>query len=159
MMVILIQTSTFNAGKDAAGTEGKFTEMMKIFEDIKTSGCTPDIVTWNTLLAVFGQNGMDTEVSGVFREMKRAGFVAERDTFNTLISAYSSSLLHAYANGKQIERMNALAEDIYSGVIESHPALLKTLVLVYSKSDLLMETECAFLELRKKGLLVECFPH
>ena len=32
-----------------------------------------------------------------------------------------------------------------------HPVLLKTLVLVNSKSDLLTETESAFLELSKRG--------
>ena len=32
-----------------------------------------------------------------------------------------------------------------------HPVLLKTLVLVNSKSYLLTETECAFLELSKRG--------
>ncbi|KAJ6315186.1 hypothetical protein OIU78_018637 [Salix suchowensis] len=192
---------------------GKFAEMMKVFEDIKNSCCVPDIVTWNTLLAVFGQNGMDSEVSGVFKEMKRAGFVPERDTYNTLISAYSRcgsfdqamaiykrmleagitpdlstynavlaalargglweqsekilaemkdgrckpneltycSLLHAYANGKEIGRMLALAEEICSGVIEPHAVLLKTLVLVNSKCDLLIEAEVAFLELKRKG--------
>ncbi|KAM2701613.1 hypothetical protein EV2_003424 [Malus domestica] len=62
-----------------------------------------------------------------------------------------SSLLHSYANGKEIERIHILAEEIYSGVIEPHVVLLKTLVLIFSKSDLLMETEHAFLELRKKG--------
>ncbi|MCI70938.1 pentatricopeptide repeat-containing protein, partial [Trifolium medium] len=46
------------------GNRGKFVEMMKVFEDIKECGCSPDIVTWNTLLAVFGQNQMDSEVAG-----------------------------------------------------------------------------------------------
>ncbi|KAI3851468.1 hypothetical protein MKW92_040921 [Papaver armeniacum] len=177
------------AGKDEYAV--RFTEMMKVFEEIWACDCTPDIVTWNTLFAVFGQNGMDTEVSGVFKEMKRAGFVPERDTFNTLISAYNRcssfdqamsvykmmlsagvtpdlttyntkilaemkdgdhckpneltycSLLHAYANGKEIERMRALAEEIYSGVIESNA------------SNLLSEMEGAFTELRRKGFSVD----
>ncbi|MED6151336.1 hypothetical protein PIB30_081545 [Stylosanthes scabra] len=63
-----------------------------------------------------------------------------------------SSLLHAYANGKEIERMNALAEEIYSGVIKPHAVLLKTLVLVNSKVDLLVETERAFFELRSREI-------
>ncbi|KAL3611602.1 hypothetical protein D5086_002622 [Populus alba] len=163
---------TFNALIKMHGNRGKFAEMMKIFEEIKNSCCVPDIVTWNTLLAVFGQNGMDSEVSGVFKEMKRAGFVPERDTYNTLITLARGglweqsekilaemkdgrckpneltycSLLHAYANGKEIGRMLALAEEICSGVIEPHAVLLKTLVLVNSKCDLLVEAEVAFLD-------------
>ncbi|KAE8730412.1 hypothetical protein F3Y22_tig00003041pilonHSYRG01497 [Hibiscus syriacus] len=60
-------------------------------------------------------------------------------------------LLHVYANGKLVDRMHALGEEIFSGIIEPHAVLLKTLVLVNSKCDLLAETERAFLELRKKG--------
>ncbi|KAJ8773511.1 hypothetical protein K2173_005757 [Erythroxylum novogranatense] len=62
-----------------------------------------------------------------------------------------SSLLHAYANGKEIERMQTLSEEIYSGGFKPHAVLLKTLVLVNSKCDLLMETERAFLELKQRG--------
>ncbi|GFY89533.1 pentatricopeptide repeat (PPR) superfamily protein [Actinidia rufa] len=109
---------TYNALIKMHGNRGKFTEMMKVFEDIKTCGCTPDIVTWNTILAVFGQNGMDSEVSGVFKEMKR--WVSEKlltemkDGRCKPNESTYSSLLHAYANGKAIERMQALAEEIYS---------------------------------------------
>ncbi|KAG6588704.1 Pentatricopeptide repeat-containing protein, partial [Cucurbita argyrosperma subsp. sororia] len=164
----------FNVLIKLHGKRGNFVEMMKVFEETKVCEFAPNIVTWNTLLTVSGQNGMDCEVSRVFREMERAGFVAERDTFNTLISDFSRcgsfdqpwlreafgssrckpneltycSLLHAYVNGKEIRRVSAHAEEIYASIIEPQAMLLKTLVLVYSKSDLLMETERAFFELR-----------
>ncbi|RXH97519.1 hypothetical protein DVH24_007865 [Malus domestica] len=48
-------------------------------------------------------------------------------------------------NGKEIERMHILGEEIYFGITQPHIVLLKTLVLVFfSKSDLLMETEHVF---------------
>ncbi|KAF2320958.1 hypothetical protein GH714_032213 [Hevea brasiliensis] len=188
---------TYNALLDVYGKSRRPKEAMEVLREMESNGFSPSIVTynslialyivtWNTLLAVFGQNGMDSEVSGVFKEMKRAGRMLEAgvapdlSSYNAVLAALARgglweqsekiftemkdvcckpneltycSLLHAYANGKEIERMRALAKEIYSGVTEPVAVLLKTLVLVNSKCDLLMETEHAFMELRKKAHL------
>ena len=56
------------------GKRGNFVEMMKVFEEIKVCEFVPNIVTWNTLLTVFGQNGMNCEVSRVFKEIEKGRF-------------------------------------------------------------------------------------
>jgi pentatricopeptide repeat protein len=61
-----------------------------------------------------------------------------------------SSLLHAYANAKKLDKLKALSEDIYAEKVESHHGLVKTLVLVNSKVNNLPDTEKAFLELRRR---------
>jgi pentatricopeptide repeat protein len=61
-----------------------------------------------------------------------------------------SSLLHAYANAKKLDKMKALSEGIYAERIEPHNWLVKTLVLVNNKVNNLSETEKAFQELRRR---------
>ncbi|CAN6554812.1 unnamed protein product [Malus baccata var. baccata] len=147
---------TFNALIKMHGNRGNFAEMMKVFEEIKIlhtagavlstklwlcireAGVTPDLSSYNAVLAALARGGLWQQSEKMFAEMLNG-------------HCKPNELTYSYANGKEIERIHILAEEIYSGVIEPHVVLLKTLVLVFSKSDLLMETEHAFLELRKKG--------
>lgn len=107
------------------------------------AGVGPDLSSYNAVLAALARGGLWEQSEKIFTEMKDVSCKPNELTY--------CSLLHAYANGKEIERMRALAEEIYSGVTEPVAVLLKTLVLVNSKCDLLMEAEHAFMELRKKG--------
>ncbi|BAT93365.1 uncharacterized protein HKW66_Vig0206230 [Vigna angularis] len=120
---------------------------MAVYKSMLEAGVVPDLSTYNAVLAALARGGLWQQSEKVLAEMKDGRCKPNEMSY--------SSLLHAYTNGKEIERMNALAEDIYSGSIETHPVLLKTLVLVNSKSDLLMDTERAFLELRRRGISLD----
>ncbi|KAE8686450.1 Pentatricopeptide repeat-containing protein [Hibiscus syriacus] len=139
---------TFNALIKMHGNRGKFTEMMKIFDEIKACNECWKLELPRTFLHImlFWQHwhgeGFGSKPRKILAEMRDGRCKPNELTY--------CSLLHVYANGKQVDRMHALAEEIYSGIIESHAVLLKTLVLVNSKCDLL-ERKRGFLELRKKG--------
>ncbi|KAK4848785.1 hypothetical protein QYF36_017304 [Acer negundo] len=107
------------------------------------AGVTPDLSTYNAVFAALARDGTWEQSDKILAEMKGGRCKPNEQSH--------SSLRHAYANGREIDRMLSLAEEIYSGIIEPHVVLLKTLVFVNSKSNLLMETEHAFLELKKKG--------
>lgn len=44
--------------------------MLLMFDKLKSTGYTPDKVTWNTLLSMCGRNGMHRHAARVFKEMK-----------------------------------------------------------------------------------------
>ncbi|KAK7343509.1 hypothetical protein VNO77_12295 [Canavalia gladiata] len=117
---------------------------MSAYKRMVEDGVIPDLSTYNAVLATMGRQGLWEQCEQVLTEMKDAGCKPNAVSY--------SSLLHAYANGKEVERLNALAGEIYSGTIKTHPFLLKTLVIVNSKVDLLIETERAFTEFRKRGI-------
>jgi pentatricopeptide repeat protein len=116
---------------------------MDVYKRMLEAGITPDLSTYNAVLAALARGGLWEQSEKILAEMKDGRCKPNELTY--------CSLLHAYANGKEIGRMLALAEEICSGVIEPHAVLLKTLVLVNSKCDLLVEAEVAFLELKRKG--------
>ncbi|KAF9619628.1 hypothetical protein IFM89_007949 [Coptis chinensis] len=138
------ERDTFNTLIGAYSRCRAFDQAMAVYQRMLAAGVTPDLSTYNAVLAALARGGLWKQAEIILAEMKDGG----RCKPNELTY---SSLLHAYANGKEIERMRDLSEEIYTAAIKPHAVLLKTLVLVYSKSDLLMETERAFLELRRKG--------
>ncbi|KAI3914093.1 hypothetical protein MKW92_052202 [Papaver armeniacum] len=150
------------------GQNGMDTEVSGVFKEMKRAGFVPERDAFNTLISAYNRCSSFDQAMSVYKMMLSAGVTPDLTTYNTKILAEMKdgdqckpneltycSLLHAYANGKEIERMRALAEEIYSGVIESNAVLLKTLILVSSKSNLLSEMERAFTELRRKGFSLD----
>lgn len=116
---------------------------MTVYKRMLEAGVTQDLSTYNAVLAALARGGMWEQYEKILAEMK--------DHWCKPNELSHCSLLHAYPNGKEIKRMLALAEEIFSGLIEPHAVLLKTLVLVNSKSDLLIETERAFFNYSKRN--------
>ncbi|XP_050210386.1 pentatricopeptide repeat-containing protein At5g02860 [Mercurialis annua] len=139
------ERDTFNTLISAYSRCGSFEQAMAVYRRMMEAGITPDLSSYNAVLAALARGGLWEQSEKVFSEMKDGRCRCKPNELTYC------SLLHAYANGKEIERMHALAEEIYAGIIEPVPVLLKTLVLVNSKCDLLLETERAFIELNKKG--------
>ncbi|RZC62343.1 hypothetical protein C5167_024132 [Papaver somniferum] len=174
---------TWNTLLAVFGQNGMDTEVSGVFKEMKRAGFVPERDTFNTLISAYSRCSSFDQAMSVYKMMLSAGVTPDLTTYNTVLSALARgglweqsekilaemkdgdhckpneltycSLLHAYANGKEIERMRALAEEIYSGVIESNAVLLKTLILVSSKSNLLSEMERAFTELRRKGFSLD----
>ncbi|KAL2930060.1 hypothetical protein RDABS01_035470 [Bienertia sinuspersici] len=167
---------TWNSLLAVFGQSGMDAEVSILFSEMKRSGFVPERDTFNTLISAYSRCGSFNQSMAIYKMMLEAGVIPDLSTYNAVLAALArgglweesekvfaemqsrhckpnelsySCLLHAYANGKQIERMGTLAEKVYSAEITLHPVLLKTLVLVNSKTDLLGETERAFGELRK----------
>ncbi|PSS02662.1 Pentatricopeptide repeat-containing protein [Actinidia chinensis var. chinensis] len=136
------ERDTLNTLISAYSRCGSFDQAMVVYRRMLDAGLSPDLSTYNAVLAALARGGLWEQSEKLLTEMKDGRCKPNESTY--------SSLLHAYANGKATERIQTLAEEIYSGAIEPHLVLWKTLVLVNSKSNLLMETERAFVELRKK---------
>ncbi|XWS68579.1 hypothetical protein CRYUN_Cryun04dG0102400 [Craigia yunnanensis] len=57
-----------------------------IFNQIKSFGCKPDLITYNTILDILGRAGRVDEMVHEFTSMKEAGFVPDFITYNTLLN-------------------------------------------------------------------------
>ncbi|XVF44454.1 hypothetical protein PTKIN_Ptkin02bG0122100 [Pterospermum kingtungense] len=57
-----------------------------IFHQIKSFGCKPDVITYNTILDILGCAGRLDEMIHEFNSMKEAGFVPDFITYNTLLN-------------------------------------------------------------------------
>ncbi|KAI3943914.1 hypothetical protein MKW92_025837 [Papaver armeniacum] len=162
---------TWNTLLAVFGQNGMDTEVSGVFKEMKRAGFVPERDTFNTLISAYSRCSSFDQAMSVYKMMLSAGVTPDLTTYNTVLSALARgglweqsekilaemkdgdcckpneltycSLLHAYANGKEIERMRALAEEIYSGVIESNA------------SNLLSEMERAFTELRRKGFSLD----
>ncbi|KAL4590093.1 hypothetical protein LXL04_003012 [Taraxacum kok-saghyz] len=169
---------TWNTLLAVFGQNGMDLEVSGVFKEMKRAGFVPERDTFNTLISAYSRCGSLDQSINVYKSMLEAKITPDLSTYNAVLAALArgglwrqsekileemesgrckpnecsySSLLHAYANGKEIEKMRDLAGKIYSGEIEPHAVLLKTLVLVNSKTDLLPETAWAFEEMKNRG--------
>ncbi|KAG6419514.1 hypothetical protein SASPL_121736 [Salvia splendens] len=58
-----------------------------VFEDMKGSGCRPDLVTYNTVLAIFGRLGRVDDMLCVFASMREIGLAPDIFTYNTILNS------------------------------------------------------------------------
>ncbi|EOX99312.1 Tetratricopeptide repeat-like superfamily protein, putative isoform 1 [Theobroma cacao] len=57
-----------------------------VFNQIKSFGCKPDVITYNTILDILGRAGRVDEMVHEFASMKEAGLVPDIITYNTLLN-------------------------------------------------------------------------
>ncbi|KAL1560710.1 pentatricopeptide repeat-containing protein [Salvia divinorum] len=58
-----------------------------VFEDMKSSGCRPDLVTYNTVLAILGRLGRVDDMLRVFGSMRAVGLAPDIFTYNTILNS------------------------------------------------------------------------
>ncbi|KAK8644767.1 hypothetical protein V6N13_118637 [Hibiscus sabdariffa] len=149
-----VRLCTYNAVIGMLGKESRSEEMIMILCDMKESGCSPNCITWNTMLAMCGNKGMHKYVNRVFREMKNCGFEPDRDTLLVPMAARRgdwkaaesvildmkskgfkpsetsySLMLQCYANGGNVKGIENIEKEISDGHIYPSWMLLRTLVL------------------------------
>ncbi|XP_068668343.1 pentatricopeptide repeat-containing protein At1g11900-like [Aristolochia californica] len=66
---------------------GQADKALQIFEDMKNLKCKPDVVTYNTVLAVLGKMKRVNQMLQKFDSMVLAGHAADVVTYNTLINS------------------------------------------------------------------------
>jgi pentatricopeptide repeat protein len=66
---------------------GELQQALDVFALMKNVGCEPNIVTYNTLIDVYGKTGQSREALQVLETMRCTGVKPVLRTFNTLIIA------------------------------------------------------------------------
>ncbi|XP_031489316.1 pentatricopeptide repeat-containing protein At1g11900 isoform X2 [Nymphaea colorata] len=69
---------------------GQAEKALQIFEDMKypDSKCSPDKITYNTILAILGKSGRMQKMQDEFDSMKECGLVPDIITYNTLVNSF-----------------------------------------------------------------------
>ncbi|KAH6827129.1 hypothetical protein C2S53_010501 [Perilla frutescens var. hirtella] len=58
-----------------------------VFENMKSSRCRPDLVTYNTVLAILGRLGQVDDMLSVFASMKTVDVIPDIFTYNTVLNS------------------------------------------------------------------------
>ncbi|KAF5180301.1 Pentatricopeptide repeat-containing protein [Thalictrum thalictroides] len=122
------ERDTFNTLIGAYSRCRSFDQAMTVYQRMLAAGVTPDLSTYNAVLAALARGGLWKQAEKVLAEMKDGS----RCKPNELTY---SSLLHAYANGKEIQRMCNLSEEIYCGY-SPDISTLNAMVSIYGKRQM-----------------------
>lgn len=61
---------------------------LKVFNEMKTIGCKPNICTYTALVNAFAREGLCEKAEEVFEEMQQAGHEPDVYAYNALMEAY-----------------------------------------------------------------------
>ncbi|KAL2929460.1 hypothetical protein RDABS01_034871 [Bienertia sinuspersici] len=68
--------------------EGNVEQALRLFDSMKDSGPTPDVITYNTMFAAYFRDSSMEEVYKLLYEMSEMGLIPNVVTFNILISGF-----------------------------------------------------------------------
>lgn len=71
----------------ALGKCGHPEDALLVFENMKSSGCRPDLVTYNTVLSILGRLGRVDDMLRVFASIKAVGLAPDIFTYNTILNS------------------------------------------------------------------------
>ncbi|XP_068660565.1 pentatricopeptide repeat-containing protein GUN1, chloroplastic-like isoform X2 [Aristolochia californica] len=83
---------TYNAllggyGKQGKYEAGKYEAVKYLFEEMKAEYCTPNVLTYSTLIDTYAKGGMHKEAMEVFKEFKKTGLKVDVVLYSALIDA------------------------------------------------------------------------
>ncbi|XLS89296.1 hypothetical protein HN51_065304 [Arachis hypogaea] len=82
---------TYNILISSFGRSGEVDIAVKLFEELESSNCKPDVVTYNSLINCLGKNGDVDEAHMRFREMQEKGLNPDVVTYSTLIECFGKT--------------------------------------------------------------------
>ncbi|XP_004308618.1 PREDICTED: pentatricopeptide repeat-containing protein At3g46610-like [Fragaria vesca subsp. vesca] len=78
----------FNSLLGAVKQCKQFGEMDKVLADMTQEGVEPNIVTYNTKMAIYVEQGLSTKALDVLEEIQKKGMIASPVTYSTALQAY-----------------------------------------------------------------------
>lgn len=121
---------------------GQTDKALLIYDHIKSLKCKPDLVTYNSVLAILGCAGRADEMLREFDSMKCAGIVPNIFTYNTLINSLR--------NMGQLDLCSALYNDMGERGIEPDLLTYTALIENFGRAGNIEETVRLFSEMKQR---------
>ncbi|PIA53245.1 hypothetical protein AQUCO_00900075v1 [Aquilegia coerulea] len=135
----------YNAMMGVYSRNGRFSKVQELLKLMKTRGCEPDLVSFNTLIHARAKSG--TMLPGLaielLSEVKRSGLRPDIITYNTLISACSRQ--------SNLEEAVQIYDDLQASSCQSDLWTYNAMISVYGRCGMLKEAESVFQELGSIG--------
>uniref|UniRef100_A0A0A9BZK9 Pentatricopeptide repeat-containing protein n=1 Tax=Arundo donax TaxID=35708 RepID=A0A0A9BZK9_ARUDO len=136
--------SVKNSFMSGYGKGGLLEEAEKVFADMGDSA--RNHVSWNCMIAVYGQYGHGRKATELFQDMARQGFAADSCTL--------ASVLSAFATAQDLNAGMELHGRLIKGKFTRDPHVGSGLVDLYSKCDSIQDACKAFSEVDKPDLVL-----
>lgn len=166
---------------------GKFVSGMKLFDQMKQDGLTPDIVTYNTLLSgcIKIKHGYSKALE-LIKELRYNGLEIDCIMYGTLLAVcasnnlrqeaqsyfdqmrveghspnlyHYSSLLNAYSSDGDYKKADEFVQEMKSAGLEPNKVILTTLLKVYVRGGLFEKSRQLLTELEAIGYAEDEMPY
>ncbi|KAJ4913602.1 hypothetical protein Rs2_08223 [Raphanus sativus] len=137
-------TVTFNVLLDVYGKAKLFKKVNEVFLLAKRHGVV-DVISYNTVIAAYGQNRDFENMSTAIRNMQFDGFSVSLEAYN--------SMLDAYGKDKQMEKFRSILKRMKkSSTCETDRYTYNIMINIYGEQGWIDEVTDVLRELKESGL-------
>ncbi|XWS73125.1 hypothetical protein CRYUN_Cryun02cG0098500 [Craigia yunnanensis] len=136
-------TITFNVMLDVYGKAKLFKKVKKLFWMAKTRGLV-DIISYNTIIAAYGQNKDFKNMSSTVREMQFNGFSVSLEAYNCMLDAYGKE--------GQMEEFRSVLQRMKESNCASDHYTYNIMINIYGERRWIDEVASVLTELKECGL-------
>ncbi|XP_077234779.1 pentatricopeptide repeat (PPR) superfamily protein isoform X2 [Tasmannia lanceolata] len=135
----------YNAIMGVYARSGKFSKVLELLGLMRSRGCEPDLVSFNTLINARAKSGSMPPGSALelLQDVRRSGLRPDIITYNTLISACS--------RGSNLEDAVKIYSDMEARNCQPDLWTYNAVISVYGRCGMAGEAERLFKELGEKG--------
>ncbi|KAK3042792.1 hypothetical protein RJ639_001065, partial [Escallonia herrerae] len=135
----------YNAMMGVYARNGRFTKVQELLDLMRTRGCTPDLVSFNTLINARLKSGsvVANTVLELLTEVRKSGIRPDIITYNTLISACSRD--------SNLEEAVKVFDDMEANKCQPDLWTYNAILSVYGRCGLSNKAERLFKEMESKG--------
>lgn len=136
-------TVTFNVLLDVYGKAKLFKKVNEVFLLARRHGVV-DVISYNTIIAAYGQNKDFTNMSSAIRNMQFDGFSVSLEAYN--------SLLDAYGKDKQMEKFRSILKRMKKSACGPDHYTYNIMINIYGEQGWIDEVADVLRELKESGL-------